>query len=69
MEFSDQDLRVVLNRALRSVLIAILVGIPIIWVNDHCVVVPLMMFMMFCQVGHIEANGDLFKHMRDPGQH
>src|SRR5277367_5399051 len=31
MEFSDQDLRVVLNRALRSVLIAILVGIPIIW--------------------------------------
>jgi hypothetical protein len=31
MEFSDQDLLVVLNRALRSVLIAILVGIPIIW--------------------------------------
>ena len=31
MEFSDQDLRMVLNRALRSVLIAILVGIPIIW--------------------------------------
>jgi hypothetical protein len=32
MEFSDQDLRAVLNRALRSVLIAIVVGIPIIWV-------------------------------------
>jgi hypothetical protein len=32
MEFSDQDLRAVLNRALRSVIIAILVGIPIIWV-------------------------------------
>jgi hypothetical protein len=32
MEFSDQDLRAVLNRALRSVVIAILVGIPIIWV-------------------------------------
>ncbi len=32
MEFSDQDLQMVLNRALRSVLIAILVGIPIIWV-------------------------------------
>jgi len=31
MEFSDQDLRLVLNRALRSVLIAILVGIPVIW--------------------------------------
>jgi hypothetical protein len=31
MEFSDQDLREVLNRALRSVIIALLVGIPIIW--------------------------------------
>ena len=31
MEFSDQDLRLVMNRALRSVLIAIAVGIPIIW--------------------------------------
>ena len=31
MEFSDQDLRLVLNRTLRSVLIAILVGIPVIW--------------------------------------
>ena len=32
MEFTDQDLRVVLDRALRSVVIAIVVGIPIIWV-------------------------------------
>jgi hypothetical protein len=32
MEFSDQDLQLVLNRALRSVIIAIVVGIPIIWV-------------------------------------
>jgi hypothetical protein len=32
MEFSDQDLRAVLNRALRSVVIAIVVGIPIIWI-------------------------------------
>jgi hypothetical protein len=31
MEFSDQDLRLVMNRALRSVLIAIAVGIPLIW--------------------------------------
>jgi hypothetical protein len=31
MEFSDQDLRLVMNRALRSVLIAIVVGIPVIW--------------------------------------
>jgi hypothetical protein len=32
MEFSDQDLRAVLNQALRSVVIAIAVGIPIVWV-------------------------------------
>jgi hypothetical protein len=32
MEFSDQDLRAVLNQALRSVVFAIVVGIPIIWV-------------------------------------
>jgi hypothetical protein len=31
MEFSDQDLRMVFNRALRSVLIAVLIGIPITW--------------------------------------
>ena len=31
MEFRDQDLRLVMNRALRSVLVAIAVGIPIIW--------------------------------------
>jgi hypothetical protein len=31
MEFRDQDLRLVMNRALRSVLVAIVVGIPIIW--------------------------------------
>ena len=31
MEFSDRDLRLVLNRALRSVLIAMLVGIPVFW--------------------------------------
>ena len=32
MEFKDQDLRIVLNRALRSVLIAVAAGIPIVWV-------------------------------------
>jgi hypothetical protein len=32
MEFSDQDLRLVLNRAMRSVAIAIAVGIPVIWI-------------------------------------
>ena len=31
MEFRDEDLRLVMNRALRSVLVAIAVGIPIIW--------------------------------------
>jgi hypothetical protein len=41
-------------------------GLPIFWVNDNCIIVPLMAFMMFCKIGRIEANGDLFKHMRDP---
>jgi hypothetical protein len=31
MEFSDQDLCIVLNRALRGVLIGTAIGIPIIW--------------------------------------
>ena len=39
-------------------------GLPILWIYDHCV---LVMLMVFCRVGHIEANGDLFKHMRDAG--
>ena len=32
MEFGDQDLRALLNRALRIVVIAVLVGIPIVWI-------------------------------------
>jgi hypothetical protein len=31
MEFSDQDLRDVFNRALRTIIIALLIGSPIIW--------------------------------------
>ena len=31
MEFSDQDLRNVFNRALRTIIIALLIGSPIIW--------------------------------------
>jgi hypothetical protein len=39
------------------------VPIPIIWINDRCVlIIPLV----FCGIGHISANGDLFEHMRDP---
>jgi hypothetical protein len=38
-------------------------GLPVLRINDHCV---LVMLMVFCAIGHIEANGDLFKHMRDP---
>lgn len=41
-------------------------GLPIIWINDHCIAVPVMMLMVFCKIGHIEANGGLFDHMRDP---
>ena len=38
-------------------------GLPVFWINDHCVLVTLM---VFCAIGHIEANGNLFKHMGDP---
>jgi hypothetical protein len=38
-------------------------GLPIFWIDDRCV---LVMLMVFCGIGRIEANGDLFKHMRDP---
>jgi len=38
-------------------------GLPVLWINDHCVMITLL---VFCGIGHIEANGDLFKHMRDP---
>jgi hypothetical protein len=37
-------------------------GLPIYWINDHCVLVTLM---VFCAIGKIEANGELFKHMGD----
>jgi hypothetical protein len=37
-------------------------GLPVFWINDHCVLVTLM---VFCAIGHIGANGDLFKHMGD----
>lgn len=40
-------------------------GWPIIHINDHCVVVPFLMMMVFCSIGHIEPRGDLFDHMRD----
>ncbi len=41
-------------------------GLPIIWINDHCVIVPPLLVFVFCRIGHIEANGGLFEHMRDP---
>lgn len=41
-------------------------GFPIIHINDHCVAIPLLMMMVFCTIGHIEPNGTLFDHMRDP---
>jgi hypothetical protein len=54
MEFSDQDLRLVLNRALRSVVIAILVGIPIIWIAWGW-----RSMLMFLVGGAIAATGIL----------
>ena len=41
-------------------------GFPIIHINDHCVAIPFLLMMVFCQIGHIEPNGSLFEHMRDP---
>jgi hypothetical protein len=42
-------------------------GLPIVHLNDHCVLVPLFLIpMVFCSVGHIEPNGDLFNHMHNP---
>jgi hypothetical protein len=38
-------------------------GIPVFWINDHCVWV---MLMIFCKIGKSEADGGLFNHMRDP---
>jgi hypothetical protein len=44
-------------------------GLPIVHLNDHCVLVPLFLIpMVFCSVGHIEPNGDLFNHLHDPRQ-
>jgi len=54
MEFSDQDLRLVFNRALRSVMIAILVGIPILWVAWGW-----RSMLMFLVGGAIAATGIL----------
>ncbi len=41
-------------------------GFPIIHINDHCIAIPLLMMMVFCKIGHIEPNGNLFEHLRDP---
>jgi hypothetical protein len=38
-------------------------GLPIIWINERCV---LVIVMVFCGIGHIEADGGLFNHMGDP---
>jgi hypothetical protein len=54
MEFSDQDLRLVLNRALRSVAIAIAVGIPAIWIAWGW-----RSMLMFLVGGAIAATGIL----------
>jgi hypothetical protein len=42
-------------------------GLPIVHLNDHCVLIPLFLIpMVFCSIGHIEPDGDLLKPMRDP---
>ena len=54
MEFSDQDLRLVFNRALRSVAIAIAIGIPVIWIAWGW-----RSMLMFLVGGAIAATGIL----------
>jgi hypothetical protein len=54
MEFSDQDLRLVLNRALRTVAIAIAIGIPMIWIAWGW-----RSMLMFLVGGAIAATGIL----------
>ena len=54
MEFSNQDLRLVFNRALRSVAIAIAVGIPVIWIAWGW-----RSMLMFLVGGAIAATGIL----------
>jgi hypothetical protein len=41
-------------------------GLPILRINDHRVMIPPLLLMVFCSIGHSEANGNLFEHMRDP---
>jgi hypothetical protein len=41
-------------------------GFPIVHINDHCIAIPFLLMMVFCEIGHIEPNGGLFKRMRDP---
>ncbi len=52
MEFKDQDLRMVLNRALRFVLVAMAVGIPVIWLAWGW-----QSMLMFVVGGAIAATG------------
>jgi hypothetical protein len=54
MEFNDRDLCLVLNRALRNVLIATAVGIPVIWIAWGW-----RSMLMFLVGGAIAATGIL----------
>ena len=54
MEFSDQDLRLVFNRALRNVAIAIAAGTPLIWIAWGW-----RSMLMFLVGGAIAATGIL----------
>jgi hypothetical protein len=38
-------------------------GIPVFWINDHCVWV---MLMIFCGIGKPAVDGGIFDHIRDP---
>jgi hypothetical protein len=38
-------------------------GLLVVWVGHHCAFVGII---LLCEIGQIEARGDLLKHMRDP---
>jgi hypothetical protein len=37
--------------------------LPIIHINDHCV---LVLLFVFCGIGHIQPNAHLLDHLHDP---
>jgi len=40
---------------------------PTVHINDRCALITVLVItMVLCQIGHIDADGKLFDQMRDP---